>query len=151
MLFLWAVRYDRVLTDIFAVQDAITGSVPAVIEPALAEAGFAFAQHLDIWLYATLAWTEVASSGLEELQIKVSVDDKVPMAHALSFMRQLFGEWESSIGGGRVAVSLNPTSAWSIGGDEPCLRLGRLSNRRDRLQRREMRASCGLQEVVHLV
>jgi TolB-like protein len=35
---LWADRYDRELTDIFAVQDEITGSVAAVIEPALAEA-----------------------------------------------------------------------------------------------------------------
>jgi hypothetical protein len=35
---LWADRYDRELTDSFAVQDEITGSVAAAIEPALAEA-----------------------------------------------------------------------------------------------------------------
>jgi adenylate cyclase len=35
---LWADRYDRDLTDVFAVQDEITASVAAVIEPALAEA-----------------------------------------------------------------------------------------------------------------
>lgn len=35
---LWADRYDRDLADIFAVQDEITGSVAAIIEPALAEA-----------------------------------------------------------------------------------------------------------------
>ena len=35
---LWADRYDRDLTDIFAVQDEITGTVAAVIEPTLAEA-----------------------------------------------------------------------------------------------------------------
>jgi adenylate cyclase len=35
---LWADRYDRELTDIFAVQDEITASVATVIEPALAEA-----------------------------------------------------------------------------------------------------------------
>src|SRR5471032_1681565 len=34
----WAERYDRDLTDIFAVQDEITASVAGVIEPALAEA-----------------------------------------------------------------------------------------------------------------
>jgi adenylate cyclase len=34
---LWADRYDRDLTDIFAVQDEITASVAAIIEPALAE------------------------------------------------------------------------------------------------------------------
>ena len=35
---LWADRYDRDLTDVFAVQDEITASVAAIIEPALAEA-----------------------------------------------------------------------------------------------------------------
>lgn len=35
---LWADRYDRDLADIFAVQDEITSSVAAIIEPALAEA-----------------------------------------------------------------------------------------------------------------
>lgn len=34
----WADRYDRDLTDIFAVQDEITASIIGVIEPALAEA-----------------------------------------------------------------------------------------------------------------
>ena len=35
---LWADRYDRDLSDVFAVQDEITASVAGVIEPALAEA-----------------------------------------------------------------------------------------------------------------
>ena len=35
---LWAERYDRDLTDIFAVQDEITQSVAAAIEPAMAQA-----------------------------------------------------------------------------------------------------------------
>jgi adenylate cyclase len=35
---LWAERYDRELSDVFAVQDEITASVAGVIEPALAEA-----------------------------------------------------------------------------------------------------------------
>ena len=34
----WAERYDRDLSDVFAVQDAITASVAGIIEPALAEA-----------------------------------------------------------------------------------------------------------------
>jgi adenylate cyclase len=168
---LWADRYDRDLTDIFAVQDEITASVAAVIEPALAEAeqqrvsrrtpgsldvwetyqrglwhfykydadenkiaqtffrraieidpnfapghyGFALAQHLDFWLYAKLAWTEVAGTGLEEARIAVSLDDKDSMAHAvLSFMRQMCGEWESATAEGRTAVSLNSNSVWSM-------------------------------------
>ena len=35
---LWAERYDRDLTDIFAVQDEITSRVVAAIEPALSRA-----------------------------------------------------------------------------------------------------------------
>src|SRR5947209_3474765 len=35
---LWADRYDRDLTDIFAVEDEITGAVASIIEPALAKA-----------------------------------------------------------------------------------------------------------------
>jgi adenylate cyclase len=35
---IWAERYDRDLTDIFAVQDEITASVAGIIEPALAQA-----------------------------------------------------------------------------------------------------------------
>jgi adenylate cyclase len=35
---IWAERYDRDLSDIFAMQDEITGTVAGVIEPALAEA-----------------------------------------------------------------------------------------------------------------
>jgi adenylate cyclase len=34
---IWAERYDRDLSDIFAVQDEITASVAGVIEPALAD------------------------------------------------------------------------------------------------------------------
>ena len=34
----WAERYDRDLSDIFAVQDEITASVAGVIEPTLADA-----------------------------------------------------------------------------------------------------------------
>jgi adenylate cyclase len=51
---LWADRYDRNLTDIFAVQDEITGSVSTVIEPALGEAERQRVMHkspanLDTW------------------------------------------------------------------------------------------------------
>src|SRR6266481_5781704 len=51
---MWAERYDRDLSDIFAVQDEITASVAGVIEPALAEAEQQRAlrrppEHLDAW------------------------------------------------------------------------------------------------------
>lgn len=51
---LWADRYDRDLTDVFAVQDEITGSVSTVIEPALGEAERQRVMHkspgnLDAW------------------------------------------------------------------------------------------------------
>jgi adenylate cyclase len=195
---LWADRYDRELTDIFAVQDEITGSVAAVIEPALAEAeqqrvsrkppesldaweayqrglwhfykytaqenkvaknlflraveidpnfapgsyGFALAQHLDFWLYSTLSWTEVTGSGLEAAQIAVSLDDKDSMAHAvLSFMRQMCGEWESAIAEGRIAISLNSNSAWSMVAMGHALGWGGYQEEGSDYLRRAMRAS----------
>ena len=169
----WADRYDREVVDIFALQDEITGSVAATIEPALAHAeqqralrkppesldvweiyqrglwhlykytadenqtaqsffrrameidpnfapghyGFALAQHLDLWLYSPgpPPWTGVAGAGLQEARMAVSLDDKDSMAHAvLSFMRQVCGDWEAAIVGGRIAISLNPNSIWSM-------------------------------------
>src|SRR6266481_1855764 len=51
---MWAERYDRDLSDIFAVQDEITASVAGVIEPALAEAEqqralLKLPERLDAW------------------------------------------------------------------------------------------------------
>ena len=42
---LWADRYDRTLTDVFAVQDEITRAVVIAIRPAIAEAEHARAIH----------------------------------------------------------------------------------------------------------
>ena len=43
--YLWADRYDRDLTDIFALQDEITTKVVAAIEPKLLEAEGIRSQH----------------------------------------------------------------------------------------------------------
>src|SRR5262249_59034881 len=53
---IWAERYDRDLTDIFAVQDEITSRVAAAIEPALSRAesrrGAAKSpEHMSAWDY----------------------------------------------------------------------------------------------------
>lgn len=50
----WAERYDRGLTDVFAVQDDITGSIVAAIEPQVCCREFSRAaqnagQHVDAW------------------------------------------------------------------------------------------------------
>jgi adenylate cyclase len=168
---IWADRYDRDLSDVFAVQDEITATVATIIEPALAEAeqhralrkapssldaweayqrglwhfyryslddnktaqtffrrameidpafapghyGFAFAQHLNFWLFATVSWSEVTGLGLQEARLAVSLDDKDAMAHAaLSFMRQMSGEWDLAISEGHIAIALNPNSIWSM-------------------------------------
>jgi adenylate cyclase len=55
---LWAERYDRDLTDIFAVQDDITSRVAAAIEPALsrAESQRVIAkrpEHMGAWDFAS--------------------------------------------------------------------------------------------------
>jgi adenylate cyclase len=63
---IWAEKYDRQLDDIFAVQDEITESVVATIEPHIyAEEGFrAKASHLKVWMLgATLFGPCLSSSG----------------------------------------------------------------------------------------
>ncbi len=50
----WADRYDRAASDLFAIQDEITSSVASIIEPALAEAEQRRASRkppdrLDVW------------------------------------------------------------------------------------------------------
>ena len=80
----WADRYDRDLSDIFAVQDEITASVAGVIEPALAEAEQQrvlrkLPENLDAWeAYQRGLW-HFNKYALEENQI------------ALVFFRQAIG------------------------------------------------------------
>jgi adenylate cyclase len=78
---IWAERYDRDLSDIFAVQDEITASIAGIIEPALAEAEQQRVlrkapDRLDAW--------EAYQRGLWHLNKYVSEDNKT----AQTFFRQ---------------------------------------------------------------
>jgi adenylate cyclase len=80
----WADRYDRDLSDIFAVQDEITASVAAVIEPALAEAEQQRVlrkppERLDAW--------EACQRGFWHFHRYAAEENRV----ALDFFRQAIG------------------------------------------------------------
>jgi len=80
----WADRYDRDLSDVFAVQDEITASVAAVIEPALAEAEQQRVlrkppERLDAW--------EACQRGFWHFHRYASEENRV----ALDFFRQAIG------------------------------------------------------------
>src|SRR3954471_23722218 len=80
----WADRYDRDLSDIFAVQDEITASVAGVIEPALAEAEQQRVlrkppESLDAW--------EAYQRGLWHFNKYASEENQI----ALGFFRQAIG------------------------------------------------------------
>ena len=81
---LWAERYDRDLSDIFAVQDEITASVAGAIEPALAEAEQQRVlrkppERLDAW--------EAYQRGLWHFNKYAPEDNQI----ALGFFRQAIG------------------------------------------------------------
>jgi adenylate cyclase len=92
----WAERYDRVLADIFAVQDEITASVVASIEPQLYAAEHLRFQrkppeNLDAWGYVMraipLAWTNATEKGIETaahlLAHAIEIDPNYARANSL--------------------------------------------------------------------
>jgi adenylate cyclase len=102
---LWAERYDRELTDIFAVQDEITSRVVVAIEPALSRAesqrGAAKRpEHMGAWDYCQRGFWHLnkltatdgaAAYGL--FKTAVALDPNVAEAH-LGLARALIVQWE---------------------------------------------------------
>jgi adenylate cyclase len=101
---LWAERYDRDLTDIFAVQDDITSRVAAAIEPALfrAESQRAIAkrpEHMGAWDYCQRGFWHVnkgsASDGKAAYGLfkqALMLDPNLADAH-LGLARALIVQW----------------------------------------------------------
>jgi adenylate cyclase len=127
---LWADRYDRDLTDIFAVQDEITGSVAAIIEPALAEAEQQRVlrkppENLDAWeAYQRGLWhfykysKEDNSAAQTFFRRAIEIDPNFASGHYGWALAQHFDLWLystrswSAVGGAaleeaRIAVSLD--------------------------------------------
>jgi TolB-like protein/tetratricopeptide (TPR) repeat protein len=91
----WAERYDRAVTDIFAVQDEITQSVVASIEPQLYAAEYRRIQSkppesLDAWGYVMRAMPDIWTWGDREseraianLRCSIAIEPDYPRAHSL--------------------------------------------------------------------
>ena len=119
----WANRYDRDLTDIFQVQDEITGAVATVIGPAISEAEQRRAiqkptASLSAWeAYHTGLWHVSTGNGvargLEFFRLAVALDPLFSEAHA---SMALFYLVEGTGGGGRsrsyftTAASSSPSA-----------------------------------------
>ncbi len=130
----WADRFDRRITDIFAVQDEITEAVVTAIEPAMAEAerqraGRKAPDDLSIWeLYHRGLWhffkltPDDANLALEFLTKAVSLDPTNAAVHVGLGLNYLLNKWIfepqkyiewSAVARehGRVAVALDPLNA----------------------------------------
>jgi adenylate cyclase len=102
---IWAERYDRDLTDIFAVQDEITSRVAAAIEPALSRAesrrGAAkSAEHMSAWDYCQRGfWHLNKLSGSEGaaayglFKTAIALDPDLAEAH-IGLARALIAQWD---------------------------------------------------------
>jgi TolB-like protein len=76
--YIWAERYDRRLTDIFAVQDEITASVAAAIEPQLLAAEGMRAEarpvnDLDAWDLVARAWWHFWKMSTAQSQVAIEL------------------------------------------------------------------------------
>jgi TolB-like protein/tetratricopeptide (TPR) repeat protein len=91
----WAERYDRPAADVFAVQDEITESVVASIEPQLYAAEYRRSQSkppdsLDAWAYVMRAMPQIWTWGerdietaLVNLKRGIEIEPDYPRAHSL--------------------------------------------------------------------
>jgi adenylate cyclase len=117
---LWAERYDRDLVDIFEVQDEITASVVAAIEPALTRAEWERAaakkpESLDAWdcLVRAIALMrefseEASSEALRLLERAIALDPAYARAHG---HKAWLVVWRAFQGWGRLDEALETARA----------------------------------------
>jgi adenylate cyclase len=132
---IWAERYDRELSDIFAVQDEITGSVVAAIEPHLyAEEGQRAARRapesIDAWGLVVRALgliTRVGRAQNEEaralLRQAITLDPGYARAHAclawaswwaaLCYWTDTREGYAQAVRHAEEAAALDPTEPWA--------------------------------------
>ena len=140
---IWAERYDRPTADIFALQDEITASVVAAIEPQLYAAENLRLQSkppesLDAWGCVVRAmpfiWTWVSQNddtGINLLKRAIELDPGYARAHSLLAWifatRVLLGtmDYERGISDGLTlaqrAIDLDPEDPWAPSGRRICL------------------------------
>lgn len=145
---IWAERYDRALSDIFAVQDEITRHVVAAIEPHLyAEEGYRAAArptaNLSAWGLAVRAMRLISRVGQAQneearalLSQAIAVEPGYARAHALlawaAWWAALCYWWPDNAEGYRIAarqaaqaVTLDPAEPWARMTHGICLSSGR--------------------------
>ena len=133
---LWAERYDCEATDIFAVQDEITGNVVASLEPQLllAEGGLAKRQtptDLNAWGCVTRAYAHIAVGSREALQAAFDLleraiegDPRYARAHAnlaTTLMIMAYRGWiddrdqaiEAATASASRAIELDANDPWA--------------------------------------
>lgn len=133
---IWAERYDREMSDIFAVQDEITRSVVAAIEPHLyAEEGYRAAArptaNLSAWGLAVRAMALITKVGRRQneearrlLEAAIALEPGYARAHALlawsAWWAALCYWWPDNAEGYRIAarqaaraVALDPAEPWA--------------------------------------
>jgi adenylate cyclase len=133
---LWAARYDRELTDIFAVQDDITRSVVSALEPHLYDAeGFRAArkppESIDAWGLVVRAIGLVSRVGRRQneearalLERAIALDPAYARAHAVLAWAQWWSAlcywWDDTAAGyaaatrhAEDAVALDPYEPWA--------------------------------------
>jgi adenylate cyclase len=77
--------------------------------------GYALALYWDSWLYSIRPFNDLERIEYAEARLAVSLDDKDDMAHAvLATMMCVVGDWEESVLEARMALALNPNSAFVI-------------------------------------
>lgn len=77
--------------------------------------GHALALQWDVWQYSSRPFAEVQAVPREEALRAVALDDKDAMAHAILAHMLMWGsEWEAAISEARLALALNPNSAFVI-------------------------------------
>src|SRR5215470_8227193 len=102
---IWAERYDRDLTDIFAVQDEITSRVAAAIEPALSRAesrrgASKSAEHMSAWDYCQRGFWHLnkltgtdGSAAYGLFKTAIALDPDLAEAH-IGLARALIAQWD---------------------------------------------------------
>jgi adenylate cyclase len=121
---LWAERYDRKLIDIFDLQDEITQTLIAAIEPEMAAAERRRARkkstdNLGAWdLYHQALWyryryTAEAYTTAEQLLKKaIDIDDREVLAYCtLNGIQTMTRQYESALNNIDYAIKLNPNYA----------------------------------------
>jgi adenylate cyclase len=133
---IWAERYDRLMDDIFAVQDEITGNIVASIEPHLyAREGYRAAakppESVDVWGLGVRAIALVNRFGRSEneeaqrlLRRALAIDPRYARAHAIlswalwwaalyHYLEDRDAGYGESARHAQEAVTLDPGEPWA--------------------------------------